>query len=168
MLDTADEAVNGNQASFSLKIKLPDKETYLYKTTLVALLNSSPDGKLSKDRLTRVQSSSNPSQSLCVPSAIDAVNFRKTIGLYSDIAVLRKDSEGNHYFILSRVQCMIKKSGKRGKIEYRNPIDDKCNDIEIVAGQYEHRQDNDYEYCLGKGHRMQLTYIDGGCADEKP
>ena len=51
VLDTADEAVNGNQASFSLNIKLPDKETYLYKTTLVALLNSSPDGKLSKDRL---------------------------------------------------------------------------------------------------------------------
>ena len=61
---------------------------------------------------------------------------------------------------------MIKKSGKRGKIEYRNPIDlnehDKCSDIEIVAVQYEHRQDNDYEYCLGKGHRMQLKDVSMG------
>jgi len=108
LVDTEDESVNENPPPFSMKIKLPDKDTYIYKTTLVSLLNSSPDGKLSKDRLTRVQSS-NPTQSSFPLSAVDGINYRRSIGLYSDVAILRKDSEGNHHFILSRVQRMIKK-----------------------------------------------------------
>ena len=46
MLDVTDEEVNEGNGKFSLRIKLPGKETYMYKTTLVSMLNSSPDGKV--------------------------------------------------------------------------------------------------------------------------
>ena len=135
-------------------------------------------GKLSKDRLVRVQSS-NVSNNNFQSSVNDIVNYRKTIGLYSDVAKrlvciqmlqndwsvfrccktiglysdvakrlvciqmlqndwsvfrccsIKKNKTGTHDFILGRVHRMIKKSGKRGKIEYRNIIDLNENDKNI-------------------------------------
>ena len=40
---------------FSLKIKIPGNKE-IHKSTLVSLLNNNPEGKISKDRLTRVAS----------------------------------------------------------------------------------------------------------------
>ena len=81
-----DDQIAGNEArvdgdKFLPKIKIPGEEKYIYKSTLVALLNSCPDGKLSKDRLVRVQSGGKN-----MPSSIpaDVMNYRNDTGIHSN------------------------------------------------------------------------------------
>ena len=65
-----------------MKVKIPDEGRYIYKSTLVSLLNSFPDGKLSKDRLVRVQAGNKPSNSANPTPSL--LNHRNNIGLHSD------------------------------------------------------------------------------------
>lgn len=103
----------------------------VHKSTVVAMLNASPTG-LSLDRLRRVQarSSQEPEEAF--------IETRKTIGLFSDVAVLIKSGQV-YSWAVGRVQRMRKK-GTSGIIDYRNPVnieDRQHQDVNIMLNMYE-------------------------------
>ena len=125
------------QQKFSLKITIPGNKE-LRKSTLVALLNNNPDGKLSKDRLTRVASvkpaiknSSENNLDSTETSLVMDINYRKELSLNCDFPVFRK-TDGFSY-ALGR---LIKSGKSRGKIEYKKPANldnEKERNINVVA-----------------------------------
>ena len=124
--DEIDEAVvtdvpANSKEKISPKIKIPGEDKFIYKSTLVSLLNSCPEGKLSKDRLTRVTQSGRKHSSLPSEISSEIWNYRNDVGIHSDVAVLKK-KDGKFFPAYGRVQRIIKKSVSRGKIEYRKPM----------------------------------------------
>ena len=159
--DTTDNGETGetddvsakDRRMFSPMIKIPGESKYIYKSTLVSLLNSCPDGKLSKDRLVQVKSGGKGVSTSTISSP-EVTNYRNDIGLHSDIAILRKENS-KYIAVFGRVQRIIKKSGRRGHIEYRKPIslNDKENNINIriLATAYTSSTSNNrYRFNLGK------------------
>ena len=104
------EADTPGTKSFAMKVKIPGEDRYIYKSTLVSLLNSFPDGKLSKDRLVRVQAGNKPSNSADPTPSL--LNHRNNIGLHSDVAILRREN-GTYASVLGRVQEKRKKRKNR-------------------------------------------------------
>ena len=91
---------------FSLKIIIPGNKE-IYKSTLVSLLNNNPEGKLSKDRLTRVASTFVSRQNnRDAPVVSTEINYRKELSLNCDVAILQKSKDIS--YLLGRVQRMIK------------------------------------------------------------
>ena len=100
----------------SLKISMPDGKS-IHKTTLVSHLNNHPDGKISKDRLTRVASVRNTSHETTPDIEI---NHPRQLSLNCDVAYQRR-TDGRSNFLLGRIQCIVKSGKSRVKIGYKKP-----------------------------------------------
>lgn len=101
---------------------------------------------LSKDRLKRVQTTSNQSQ----PSMKTHLELetRSEIGLFQDVAILIKDKDKPPTFIIGRIIRMRKK-GNRSKLEYVRPFSLNQNEeygyVELLLNMYS-EQGNMYKY----------------------
>ena len=109
------------------------------------MLNSD-SGKLSKDRLRRVQQSK-------LTAETDEVEVRNTIGLYSDIALLIKNRSSLPSFQLARVIRMRKPGNNRGMIEYHRPVplneNDQFGNVELIVNSYQQDDEGNYTYTIG-------------------
>ena len=117
-----------------------------------------------KDRLVRVQAGNKPSNSADPTPSL--LNHRNNISLHSDVAILHREN-GTYASVLGRVQRIVKKSGKRGKIEYRNPIDfnekSKCIDIQLVLTKYVASENRLYSFNPGNNFVISIQDVLIGC-----
>ena len=103
--NTTSKALNA-----SSKVKIPDTENEIYKSTLVSLLNRDP--KLSHDRLKRVRQRT---ERVSIPSLHERQN---EIHLFQDYAFI---SESKTSFLLFKIQRIIL-SGMYGSKDYKKPV----------------------------------------------
>ena len=133
----------------SLKISIQGYKE-IHKSTLVALLNNSPDGKLSKDRLTRVSSVKKASINTNNEGSTVTIDYRKELSLNCDIAIV--DKTNGYSYKLGRIQRMVKAGKSRGKIKYKRPVnlnDEKEQNITIMIVPYASTDDNHFTYQVG-------------------
>eukprot|EP00112_Aurelia_sp_Birch-Aquarium-sp1_P010292 Seg2203.8 transcript_id=Seg2203.8/GoldUCD/mRNA.D3Y31 product="hypothetical protein" protein_id=Seg2203.8/GoldUCD/D3Y31 len=145
---------------YSPTIQVPGKSFSIHKSTLVSMLNSNDGEKLSKDRLRRVQASKSFGKTqVDQPSDIVNANHRKVIGLYSDIAVL-ETSNKKYLHVFGRVQRLIKVN-KRGKTEYKRPVDldeHSKENIQVHVVVYE-QEEMQWCYCPGRTKVVHISNV---------
>ena len=141
----------------SLKITIPGGKD-VHKSTLVALLNNNSDGKISKDRLTRVASVKKTNAD---DNSTVTIDYRKDLSLNGDVAVINK-SHGFTYS-LGRIQRMVKSGKSRGKIEYKKTVnlnDEKEQDITIMIIPYTSQDgDTNFRYKVGKSKNVHIQDV---------
>ena len=117
----------------------------------MSLLNSAPSEKLSTDRLRRVQNKQDLTQASELASAVD---YRKEVGLHSDVSIFIKDRGSNPTFKLGRIQRMVKPGNRSGKIEYKRPINlenEKDANVEVSLTVYSSGSpEGIYIFCPGE------------------
>ena len=145
---------------YSSTIQVPGQSFSIHKSSLVSMLNCNGGEKLSKDRLRRVQASKSfGNTQVDQPSNIVNINHRKVIGLGLDIAVL-ETSNKKYLHVFGRVQRLVKVK-KRGKTEYKRPVDldeQSKENIEVYVVLYE-KEDTQWCYCPGKTKVVQISNV---------
>ena len=149
------------QGKITKLIEIPGEGKFVYKSTLVSLLNSCPEGKLSKDRLLRVQAGGkNTAAQTSLPS--ETWHYRNDIGIHSDIAIIKKIN-GTHVAEYGRVHRIVKKSGRREKIEYRRPVSlndcEKDSNLQFILTKYKAGHANDI-FTFAPGHTSIVSIKD--------
>ena len=127
-METGDNRNEGKKVSATIQV--PDVGP-VHKATFFSLLNSNPNGELSKDRLKRVRARSTTQTGSVITS--------NEIGIHDDVAVYIKDAGQPGRFSLGRIQRMRNK--EKGTVEYTKPISlanqEKYPKLQLLMSMYQ-------------------------------
>ncbi len=119
-----EDSAESQRPNFSLKIFVPPINTEKYKGQVVAELATR--GKVSSDRLIRVQSTASTQ---CAPSSVQENNV---IGL-TDYVAVRSDNDDEYYiaFVKRIYRRYTTQNGRSRRVEYVRPFDLRTENVEV-------------------------------------